>query len=163
MQDEIWKDTEYDGYMISNKGRVAHKDKILSTIQRTHRYESIMVGKNKRIYVHRLVATAFLPKEQGKNEVNHINGNTKDNRVENLEWVSHKTNMLHATNILKKWEEQAKKQNKKVKCIETGQVFESMKAASEFFGNYKNKGGGIGAAIKNKNKAFGFHWEYLIQ
>lgn len=46
----------------------------------------------KKYLVHRLIAQAFIPNPDGKAEVNHINHNRSDNRVENLEWVSHSEN-----------------------------------------------------------------------
>ena len=55
-------------------------------------YLLVGVGSRKITYVHRLVAEAFLPNPLGLRDVDHINGNKLDNRVENLRWVSHKEN-----------------------------------------------------------------------
>lgn len=51
-------------------------------------------GKNRR--VHRLVAETYLPNPLKKCCINHINGDKKDNRVENLEWVNSRENNEHA-------------------------------------------------------------------
>ena len=53
-------------------------------------------GIAKRYYVHRLVAITFIPNPENKPCVNHINNNRKDNRVENLEWVTHRENTMHS-------------------------------------------------------------------
>ena len=53
-------------------------------------------GSKKRMYAHRLVATAFIPNPQNKSEVNHIDGNKLNNCVDNLEWATSSENKIHA-------------------------------------------------------------------
>lgn len=53
-------------------------------------------GEKSRYKVHRLVADAFIPNLKRYPQVNHIDGNKKNNKVENLEWVTQSQNMKHA-------------------------------------------------------------------
>jgi|LGOV01.1.fsa_nt_gb hypothetical protein len=115
---EVWKDVVgYDGYNISNKGRIRSLDKMIkignkSQFLRKGRllklqkdralYLRIRIFKNgirKSVRLHRLVAIAFIPNSFGKREVNHINGIRCDNRVENLEWLTKSENMAHAVKM----------------------------------------------------------------
>jgi hypothetical protein len=48
------------------------------------------------VYVHRLVAEAFIGPCPEGHEVNHLNGNKQDNRVENLEYTTRQGNVIHA-------------------------------------------------------------------
>ena len=50
--------------------------------------------------VHRLVALTYIKKIKGKNIINHINNIKDDNRVENLEWVTQRENIIHARDVL---------------------------------------------------------------
>lgn len=55
-----------------------------------------VMGERRKIPVHRIVATAFIDNPESKPQVNHLNGVTWDNRVENLEWVTASENSTHA-------------------------------------------------------------------
>lgn len=58
-------------------------------------------GIARKFLVHRLVATLYIPNPESLPEVNHKDGNTRNNCVENLEWVSKSSNRRHALDILK--------------------------------------------------------------
>lgn len=56
--------------------------------------------KTEKHYVHRLVAQTFIPNIEGKRTVNHKNGNTLDNNVNNLEWATDSEQQYHAYDSL---------------------------------------------------------------
>jgi hypothetical protein len=48
----------------------------------------------KAFYLHRIIALAFIPNPKNKEAVNHIDGDRHNNKVENLEWVTHRENIV---------------------------------------------------------------------
>ena len=56
-------------------------------------------GKRKHHKIHRLVAKAFIPNPEDKPQVNHKDGNKKNNSITNLEWVTDEENKLHRESI----------------------------------------------------------------
>jgi hypothetical protein len=93
-------------YRISEDGTVVsfkyNKIKILKPIARSNGYVSVTLTedkKSKSMYVHRLVALTFIKNKDNKAFVNHINGIKTDNKVENLEWVTHAENLHHLKSV----------------------------------------------------------------
>ena len=102
---EVWKDIEGygDKFQVSSIGRV--RDWRTQHIYSTTRYDSKgypivgltdRQGKRHTRKIHRLVALAFISNLDDKPTVNHINGIKTDNRVENLEWMTYREQMLHS-------------------------------------------------------------------
>lgn len=96
-----WRDIEgFDMYEVNASGQVRKKAQLLKpgSIPSGHLTVALCRGKDKpkSMYVHRLVALAFLDNPESKRVVNHKNGDPKDNRLENLEWVTHGENNTHA-------------------------------------------------------------------
>lgn len=112
MQKETFKPVKgYEGlYEVSNLGNVKSIgrkgsgckpfDIILKPFDNGRGYWHVHLqnnGKLKSCSIHRLVAETFFVKCEGLEDVNHKDGNKKNNHVSNLEWVNKKMNMIHAS------------------------------------------------------------------
>lgn len=104
---EEWKTiSNFKNYEISNFGRIKSHNylgkgatRLLSPSFDKKGYLRIALRKDGKSHVkkvHRLVAEAFIPNDEKKPEVNHKDGDKKNNNVNNLEWVTTHENSKHA-------------------------------------------------------------------
>jgi hypothetical protein len=84
-------------YSVSNSGKVySHlTKKELKPWLTGKGYLKIDMGRNKRVYVHRLVAETFLPNPDNKPTVNHKDHDKTNNSLSNLEWATYKEQISH--------------------------------------------------------------------
>ena len=171
---ETWKDIPgYEGiYQASTHGRIRSapgktthsvrhgirkwQTRIMKPKTKTSRAIRVTLWKDKQskdYLVHRLVATTFLPKPDGKDCINHKDGNPKNNNITNLEWCDHRENSNHAfdTGLMTS--------NKKTKLWIDGKQheFRSMSKASEYLGF--NHGAISVARYRGRNTLNGIKFE----
>lgn len=167
---EEWIDIKgYEGlYQVSNLGNVRslnwNKTKTMKNIgiKRGDGYcfaDLFKNGKRHRTFIHRLVASAFLPNPNSFPEVNHKDENPSNNHVENLEWCSHHYNMVYGT-------------TKDRTALKTGHAVSQYDMNGNFVNHYRSlrqavkaMGGTDSSTIANCAKgiykqAFGYTWRF---
>jgi len=122
----------------------------------THKgYRTVLIrehGREHTVFVHRLVALAFVPNPTNLPQVNHINGNKSDNRPENLEWCTNEENAKHRFSVLRSYGKRTP-----IMCVETGARYESVKDAARRTG--VNRANIHGCLSGKRKTAGGYHWK----
>lgn len=114
------------------------------------------VEQHKRFLVHRLVAEAFIANPDNLPQVDHRNENKQDNSVKNLRWSTALDNLNHSRVI----EKASEAKYTRVRCITTGDTFESIKDAVEHYGLHHSN---IVACCNGRRKfCGGMEWEYIV-
>ena len=130
---------ERPNYLVSETGLIKNvkTGRILKARVGTSGYEQIMLGrKTSPLYVHRLVAKAFVPNPNEMPQVDHINGIKTDNRVKNLRWLSVSDNCWSFG-----YNERKENRKKKVKGSngEKEIIFPAREDAAHYFGLSKSR------------------------
>lgn len=163
---EIWEQIErYPEYEASTRGHIysIKSGVILKPFLTNSGYLQVKLwhdGRHVHEYIHRLVAETFLHNYNGSLQVNHIDGDKLNNCVDNLEWVTHKENIRHAidSGLFTPYKlPPHPHEGKRVKIVETGEVFESLTECANYIGGFKTA---ISACLLGKVKTHkGYHFE----
>lgn len=185
IQDEIWRDIpEFEGfYQISNKGRIKSlsreikatnriiktQDRILNVTPNRMGYLYVTLckpEKQQRMFIHRIVATVFIPNPENLPYVDHIDTNPLNNCVENLHWVNQTLNMnnpITKKNISNGLKEQY---NKSWNCIpivqlKGNEIVNTFPSISEAHRQGFNKSS-VTRCLQGKQRMYkGYTWKYL--
>lgn len=176
----------YEGlYEVSNLGRVARtngyhcrKRHFMKEFLINSGYTAVRLCKNhkpKTELIHRMVAMAFILNPNNYPQVNHKDENKLNNFVyvnkdgsidqekSNLEWCTGKYNSNYGNWSKKQSESHIRnlancKKAKKVICVETGEVYLSVREIERKFGFCHSH---ISKCCRQKTIGHGFHWEYI--
>lgn len=141
----------YPDYFITSCGRIwsFKTNKFLKPLKNPKGYSFIHLYNEKErkdFLIHRLVAEAYIPNPERFDTVDHIDFCKDNNYLMNLRWMSREENSRR------------KEKPKRVKCLETGQIFDSLTEAAQFVRRDVNT---LCACLKGKQKTCAsFHWAY---
>lgn len=165
-------------YQVSNFGRFAKikngKRNIRKTTLNNTGYLYVTYSDGKRRFsepLHRVMMLSFVEKYSPGDTVNHIDGDKLNNDFSNLEWCTQRKNCIHRTRTL--GHELRCISKKPVKCVETGEVFDSLRSAAlsvikkrcDENGKYID---GVSAHIRDccsgkvgRPTCMGYHWTFV--
>lgn len=124
-------------YLISRDGLIYSRrsKRILKVSENWLGYKRVYLtffnGGGRWFKVHRLVALQFIPNPDGLTDVNHINHDKGDNRVENLEWLSHSDNIRHSYRDGRRKDGAGLHRQKSVYCVTNNKKYPSAVEASK--------------------------------
>lgn len=157
----------YEGlYAITSCGKVwsYRSKKFLKPRITIYGYERVALykdGEPKDYSVHRLVAETYIPNPESKPQVNHKNEDKTFNCINNLEWVSILENNTYGTRVERMRKSQLGKHTKKVMCVETNEIFNSISDASI---SVNRSISAISHCLNGHSKTCGgYHWKYFFE
>lgn len=158
---------DYPNYEVGNSGKIrnASTGRVLKQSINPDGYYVVNIRNNKvskTKAVHRLVAASFCQGSADKLEVNHIDGNKKNNRADNLEWTTRSDNVKHAFSIgLAKKSPKSGVPRKKVKVVETGVIYDGLRECARCIDGLEPN---ISACLSGVQKTHrGYHFEEVLE
>lgn len=153
---EEWRNiSSCPGYSVSSLGNViGPRGKKLKLLNRGNGYLQFTYKSRHKVSVHRAVAFAFIPNPFGYPCINHKDGNPKNNCVENLEWCSYGYNIHYSYAFMNRIDPRSIK----VRCINTGEIFNSIRAAARSIGQSNSN---LSRAVLRNGTCGGYKWEFI--
>jgi hypothetical protein len=96
----------FSRYAVTEDGQIINRKRKLLLRQAVHKngYRYVCItddtGKRRHQYVHRIVLAAFTPNPEGYSDSHHIDSDKTNNHRLNLQWVTHKQNLLHMRDFI---------------------------------------------------------------
>lgn len=155
---------EHQNYEVNQFGEIRHKKRqqILKPRRNPGGYLYVCFkvnGKNTNFAVHRIVANAFIPNPNEKQEVNHKDYDKTNNCVANLEWVSGSENKKHA---FQKKENKDKRGKEVAQYSKNGDFIAIYPTISEAAQKTNGSIGAISNCCRGRSKTSGgFRWSFV--